>query len=285
MLRGSAARSMPPAPPRASACSPTRCSSSVAAPTATTALLAATAAQTSLAELTKDLAGVKSEYAKMQSQYTELQKGFDAIKQVVQSANASLIEIQQTRDDVEEMGETINATSAAFLEDIEEAQEGMRHNATAIQHDIEAAVEAAQGNIAASTKQCVGNATAAVEELLRWDSPLQMFERWVLDDGVEIAGQEIGVGQEVAMLFGAAQRDPRRFDDPDRFDIGRNDAAHIGFGGGIHFCVGAPLARLELAASIAGLVKRFPDLTLAEEPRYHPTFVIRGLTELRLARQ
>jgi cytochrome P450 len=126
-------------------------------------------------------------------------------------------------------------------------------------------------------------ATAAVEELLRWDSPLQMFERWVLDDGVEIAGQEIGVGQEVAMLFGAAQRDPRRFDAPDRFDIGRNDAAHIGFGGGIHFCVGAPLARLELAASIAGLVERFPDLTLAEEPRYHPTFVIRGLTELRLA--
>jgi cytochrome P450 len=125
-------------------------------------------------------------------------------------------------------------------------------------------------------------ATAAVEELLRWDSPLQMFERWVLDEGVEIAGQEIGVGQEIAMLFGSAQRDPRRFDDPDRFDIGRNDAAHIGFGGGIHFCVGAPLARLELASSIAGLVERFPDLTLAEEPRYHPTFVIRGLTELRL---
>ena len=103
--------------------------------------------------------------------------------------------------------------------------------------------------------------TAAVEELLRWDSPLQMFERWVLDEGVEIAGQEIGVGQEVAMLFGSAQRDPRRFDDPDRFDIGRNDTAHVGFGGGIHFCVGAPLARLELAASIAGLVERFPDLS------------------------
>jgi len=123
----------------------------------------------------------------------------------------------------------------------------------------------------------------AVEELLRWDSPLQMFERWVLEDGVEIAGQEIGVGQEIAMLFGSAQRDPRRFDDPDRFDIGRNDAAHIGFGGGIHFCVGAPLARLELAASVAGLVERFPELTLAAEPQYHPTFVIRGLTELLLA--
>jgi cytochrome P450 len=127
------------------------------------------------------------------------------------------------------------------------------------------------------------DASAAVEELLRWDAPLQLFERWVLEDGVEIAGQEIGVGQEIAMLFGAAQRDPRRFDDPDRFDIGRNDSAHIGFGGGIHFCIGAPLARLELAVSVAGLIDRFPGMTLASEPVYHPTFVIRGLTELRLA--
>jgi cytochrome P450 len=123
----------------------------------------------------------------------------------------------------------------------------------------------------------------AVEELLRWDSPLQMFERWVLDEGVEIAGQPIGAGEEIAMLFGSAQRDPRRFDEPDRFDIGRNDAAHIGFGGGIHFCIGAPLARMELATSIAGLVERFPSLELAAEPEYHSTFVIRGLQELRLA--
>lgn len=122
----------------------------------------------------------------------------------------------------------------------------------------------------------------SVEELLRYDAPLQMFERWVLDDGVEIAGQRMEVGQEVAMLFGSAQRDPRRFDDPDRFDIGRNDAAHIGFGGGIHFCIGAPLARMELAVSVAGIIDRFPDLTLATEPEYHPTFVIRGLQELRL---
>ncbi len=126
-------------------------------------------------------------------------------------------------------------------------------------------------------------ATAAVEELLRWDSPLQMFERWVLDEGVEIAGQKIEVGQEVAMLFGAAQRDPRRFDDPDTFDIGRNDPSHVGFGGGIHFCVGAPLARLELAQSVSGLVERFPGLALVEEPLYQPTFVIRGLTGLQLS--
>ena len=84
------------------------------------------------------------------------------------------------------------------------------------------------------------------------------------------------------MLFGAAERDPRRFDDPDRFDVGRGDTAHIGFGGGIHFCVGAPLARQELEVSLAGLVERFPDLSLAAEPEYHPNFVIRGLTGLRL---
>ena len=123
---------------------------------------------------------------------------------------------------------------------------------------------------------------AAVEEMLRWDSPLQMFERWVLEPGVEIAGQQLEIGQEVAMLFGSAERDPRRFDRPDAFDAGRNDPAHIGFGGGIHFCVGAPLARQEIEVSVAGLASRFPDLQLAEEPSYHPTFVIRGLQGLHL---
>lgn len=124
------------------------------------------------------------------------------------------------------------------------------------------------------------DAGTAVEELLRYDSPLQMFERWVLEPGVEIAGQPIEVGQEVAMLFGSAQRDPRRFENPEAFDVGRNDPAHIGFGAGIHFCVGAPLARLELATSVEGIVERFPNLSLVREPEYHPTFVIRGLKEL-----
>ena len=122
----------------------------------------------------------------------------------------------------------------------------------------------------------------SVEELLRWDPPLQMFERWVLEPGVVIAGQELRVGDEIAMLFGSAQRDPRRFDAPDQFDIGRNDAAHIGFGGGIHFCIGAPLARQEIARSVEGIVRRFPNLHLAAEPEYQPTFVLRGLTALHL---
>jgi cytochrome P450 len=122
----------------------------------------------------------------------------------------------------------------------------------------------------------------AIEEMLRWDAPLQLFERWVLDDDVVIAGQRMEIGQEVAMLFGAAERDPRRFPEPDRFDVSRADPAHIGFGGGIHFCVGAPLARQELEVSLAGMVRRFPDLQLAEQPAYQPGFVLRGLTALHL---
>ena len=127
----------------------------------------------------------------------------------------------------------------------------------------------------------VGAATA-VEELLRWDSPLQMFVRWVLEPGVEIAGRPLAVGDQVAMLFGSAQRDPRRFDHPDRFDVARGDPAHIGFGGGIHFCVGAPLARHELAVALSDLAVSLPDMELDGEPAYHPTFVIRGLTGLGL---
>ena len=127
------------------------------------------------------------------------------------------------------------------------------------------------------------NPAVAVEELLRYDSPLQMFDRWVLEPGVEIAGQPMAVGDRVAMLFGSAQRDPRRFDDPDRFDIGRGDPAHIGFGGGIHYCVGAPLARMELATALTDLVRALPGAEITAEPAHHPAFVIRGLTELRLA--
>lgn len=125
--------------------------------------------------------------------------------------------------------------------------------------------------------------SVAVEELLRWDAPLQLFERWVLEPGVVVGGHELAVGDEIAMLFGAGQRDPRRFDLPDAFDVGRDEPAHLGFGGGIHFCVGAPLARQELTQSVAGIVERFPELSLVNEPTYHPTFVIRGLTGLTLS--
>jgi cytochrome P450 len=123
---------------------------------------------------------------------------------------------------------------------------------------------------------------SAIEEMTRWHAPLQMFERFVLDPaGIEIAGQHLPFGAEIAMLFGAANRDPRRFADPDRFDVGRNDAGHIGFGGGIHFCIGAPLARLELEISLEHLRQHHIDLL--EQPTYAPTFVLHGLTALRVS--
>jgi cytochrome P450 len=120
-------------------------------------------------------------------------------------------------------------------------------------------------------------AAAAVEELIRFDPPLQLFERWVLEDGVEVAGMPIPRGEVISMLFGSANRDPRVFDDADRLDVGRPNAAeHIGFGGGIHVCIGAPLARIELEASLRTLVERAPQLELVNEPARVPAFVIRG---------
>lgn len=123
--------------------------------------------------------------------------------------------------------------------------------------------------------------TTAVEEMLRWDAPLQLFERWVLEDGVQIGGRVFAVGERIGMMFGSANRDPDRFPDADAFDVARGDQAHIGFGGGLHFCLGAPLARLELEIAVAALAV-LPGLALLEEPAYQPYFVLRGLCALRL---
>ncbi|WP_371481018.1 cytochrome P450 [Kitasatospora sp. NBC_00315] len=119
----------------------------------------------------------------------------------------------------------------------------------------------------------------AVEELMRYDTPLQMFERWVLED-VEVAGVRIPRGSEVALLFGSANRDPARFADPARLDLARADNPHLTFGAGIHFCLGAPLARLELGESYGALLRRAPGLRLVREPVWQPGYVIRGLKEL-----
>ncbi|WP_246192662.1 cytochrome P450 [Kitasatospora atroaurantiaca] len=119
----------------------------------------------------------------------------------------------------------------------------------------------------------------AVEELMRYDTPLQMFERWVLED-IEVAGVTIPRGAEVALLFGSANRDPARFTAPDQLDLARTDNPHITFGAGIHFCLGAPLARLELTESYGALLRRAPGLRLVREPKWRPGYVIRGLEEL-----
>ncbi|MGW3096265.1 cytochrome P450 [Streptomyces sp. NPDC001102] len=119
----------------------------------------------------------------------------------------------------------------------------------------------------------------AVEELMRYDTPLQLFERWVLDD-IEIDGTVIPRGSEIAMLFGSANHDPEVFRDPERLDLTRADNPHISFSAGIHYCIGAPLARIELAASMTALLQKAPTLSLTEEPRRKPNFVIRGLEGL-----
>ncbi|WP_338685256.1 cytochrome P450 [Streptomyces acidiscabies] len=119
----------------------------------------------------------------------------------------------------------------------------------------------------------------AVEELMRYDTPLQLFERWVLDD-IEIDGVTVPRGAEVALLFGAANHDPAVFSDPERLDLRRTDNPHISFSAGIHYCIGAPLARIELAASMAALLEKAPTLHRVREPRRKPNFVIRGLEGL-----
>ncbi|MET9441971.1 cytochrome P450 [Streptomyces sp. NPDC006610] len=121
----------------------------------------------------------------------------------------------------------------------------------------------------------------AVEELMRYDTPLQLFERWVLDD-IEVDGVTIPRGAEIALLFGSANHDDRVFADPGRLDLARTDNPHISFSAGIHYCIGAPLARIELAASMRALLVRAPTLALAEEPVRKPNFVIRGMEELRV---
>lgn len=119
----------------------------------------------------------------------------------------------------------------------------------------------------------------AIEEFMRYDSPLQLFERTATED-VEIGGITVERGQKIAALLGAANRDPAVFADPDVFDVGRADNGHITFGAGVHFCIGAPLARVELQASFGALLERTTTFELAGEPVRRPEFVIRGLATL-----
>ncbi|WP_309649866.1 cytochrome P450 [Nocardioides sp.] len=116
---------------------------------------------------------------------------------------------------------------------------------------------------------------ACVEEMLRFDSALQLFERTATEP-VEVAGVVVEEGQRIAALLGAANRDPAVFERPDDFDVAREVNPHLAFGVGVHFCLGAPLARMELAESVAALWERFPGLELAGEPESRGTFVLRG---------
>ena len=119
-----------------------------------------------------------------------------------------------------------------------------------------------------------------VEEMLRFDTPLQLFKRWVRDD-LDYKGIQFKERERVALLFGSANRDPKRFPHPAKLDIARVDNPHLAFGAGTHYCLGAPLARLELAISLDALLRRAPGLVLIEEPERRESFVIRGLVSLK----
>jgi cytochrome P450 len=122
----------------------------------------------------------------------------------------------------------------------------------------------------------------AVEELMRYDTPLQMFERWVLED-LTWGGVDLPQGTELALLFGSANHDPTVFADPGRLDLARAQNPHLSFGAGIHFCLGAPLARLELEISFGTLLRRAPNLSLNTEPEWKTGYIIRGLKELSVS--
>ncbi|MFN5558835.1 MAG: cytochrome P450 [Rhodoluna sp.] len=122
-------------------------------------------------------------------------------------------------------------------------------------------------------------AETAVEEFLRFDAPLQLFERTATAPTV-IGGVQIGQGQKIAALLGSANRDEEIFSSPEMMDLTRDPNNQIGFGAGIHFCLGAPLARLEMQVSLPLLMERFPGLELAKTPSRRPTFVLRGYQEI-----
>ena len=121
----------------------------------------------------------------------------------------------------------------------------------------------------------------AIEELLRFDTPLPMFERWVLED-MELHGVLIPRGSELALQFASANRDPEGFDRVDELVLDRRPNPQISFGAGIHYCLGAPLAKLEMGILFGELLARMPDLALVEAPAWKPTFILRGLEGLRV---
>jgi cytochrome P450 len=124
-----------------------------------------------------------------------------------------------------------------------------------------------------------GRAPAIVEETLRYDPPVQLAGRVATAD-MTIGDVDVPAGDIMMVLLAAAQRDPTEFDRPDAFDPDRGTLRHLGFGRGIHYCLGAPLARLEAGAALSAVTARFPEARPAGEPHYKANVTLRGLSEL-----
>ncbi|HEY6982931.1 cytochrome P450, partial [Reyranella sp.] len=122
----------------------------------------------------------------------------------------------------------------------------------------------------------------AVDELLRFDGPVQITQRVVVED-MEVVGCPVKAGDEIMLVLGAANRDPAAFADPHRLDVTRDARRHVAFGGGIHHCLGAALARMEGEIAFKTLLDRFDTIELAGTPTRRPTFTLRGLESLPVA--
>lgn len=130
-------------------------------------------------------------------------------------------------------------------------------------------------------RQDPARAGAATDELVRYDSPLSLFQRTVFEP-VTVAGHTLAPGARVGLLLGSANRDADAFADPDRLDLRRSPNPHVGFGAGIHYCLGAPLARLELGVAFERLLARGDGIALVEQPRRRDSFQFRGFSHLRV---
>ena len=123
----------------------------------------------------------------------------------------------------------------------------------------------------------------AIEEMLRYDSPVQMVSRVSMTDDIRIEDQEVAKNKFIAVMVGSANHDEAVFDEPDKFDITRKEIRHLSFSEGIHFCLGAPLARVEGTIAFEKLLDHLKGGKIIEEPRYRDNYNMRGLEHLRIS--